>query len=87
MTATITTADLAATLETTPRELRKFLRSEQGPGKVGKGSRYALPATKRDIARLTKAFTAWSEAKAAKAEAEVEAPEVEVEVDEVDTDA
>lgn len=69
MTATITTAELAAELDTTPRTLRKFLRAE-GEG-VGKGSRYALPATKRDIASLGKKFAKWTEAqeaaKAAKA--------------------
>ena len=72
-----TTTTLAADFDTTPRELRKFLRSE-GMG-VGKGSRYALPTTKREVNALKKRFDAWAEAKAAKAEpeAEVEAPEAE----------
>lgn len=76
--STMTTTEIAASLETTPRELRKFLRSE-GKG-VGKGSRYALPASKRELNALAKRFTAWSEAKAAKVEdeaPEVDAPEVE----------
>lgn len=73
MTATNTTATLAAEFDTTPRELRKFLRSaEMG---VGKGSRYALPATKREVASLRKRFDDWSAAKAAKVEDE--APEVD----------
>ena len=59
----ITTTELAATLDTTPRTLRKFLRSE-GKG-VGKGSRYALPSSKREVAALSKRFAAWSEARAA----------------------
>lgn len=72
MTATITTAELAAELETTPRELRKFLRSTEGPGKVGKGSRYALPGSKREIAALAKKFAKWDEARnAAKQDDEV----------------
>lgn len=57
----ITTTELAATLDTTPRTLRKFLRS-QGEG-VGKGSRYALPSTKRDIARTRSQFEAWQAAR------------------------
>lgn len=74
MTATATTADIAAALGTTPRELRKFLRSEAR--NVGKGSRYALPAGKREIAAMAKRFTAWAEAKAAKV---ADAPDTEVE--------
>lgn len=66
--ATITTTELAATLDTTPRELRKFLRSEgSGIDGVGKGKRYSLPASKREVTALGKRFAAWSEAKAAKA--------------------
>jgi phage antirepressor YoqD-like protein len=57
----MTTTELAATLDTTPRTLRKFLRA-QGAG-VGKGSRYALPSTKRDINTLTARFTAWNDAR------------------------
>jgi phage antirepressor YoqD-like protein len=57
------TTDLAAQLDTTPRTLRKFLRAE-GMG-VGKGSRYTLPSTKRDIARLTTRFNEWNDARTA----------------------
>jgi hypothetical protein len=57
----MTTAQIATAIDTTPRELRKFLRSE-GQG-VGKGSRYALPSSKRELASLTKRFNAWTEAK------------------------
>lgn len=53
----MTTTELAASLDTTPRTLRKFLRS-QGDG-VGKGSRYALPSTKRDLARFDRDFAAF----------------------------
>jgi len=65
-----TTTALAEALETTPRTLRKFLRAE-GMG-VGKGSRYALPASKREVNALAKKFTAWNEARTA----QVEEPEV-----------
>ena len=71
----MTTTELAATLDTNPRTLRKFLRSDDsGIAPVGKGSRYALPSTKREVNALTKRFTAWSEALAAK-KAATDAPE------------
>lgn len=70
----ITTTELAARLDTTPRELRKFLRSDDSRiAPVGKGARYALPSSKREVAALAKRFHDWSEAKlAAKVEAETE---------------
>lgn len=75
-----TTTTLATELDTTPRELRKFLRHE-GAG-VGKGSRYALPTAKREVNAMRKRFDAWTEAKATKSIDEVDnstdAPEVEV---------
>ncbi len=79
MPATITTTELAETIGTTPRTLRKFLRAQEMG--VGKGSRYALPATKRDIAALSKKFAAWHEAQEAAREARreaQEAPEAEI---------
>lgn len=54
----MTTTECAATLDTTPRTLRKFLRAE-GKG-VGKGSRYALPSTKRELNALRSRFEAWN---------------------------
>lgn len=62
----ITTTELASEFSTTPRELRKFLRSpESGIEPVGKGARYALPSGKRDMTALRKRFTAWVEAREA----------------------
>lgn len=63
MAATITTAEVAEAIGTTPRELRKFLRSDEGPGKVGKGARYALPADARSLKSLAKKFAKWDEAR------------------------
>lgn len=64
MTATATTATIAAEFDTTPRELRKFLRSTaSGIESVGKGSRYALPSTKREMLALRKKFDAWNAAR------------------------
>lgn len=83
---TNTTADIAAALDTTPRTLRKFLRSDaSGIAPVGKGARYALPSTKRDIAKLTKNFNAWAEAQAEAKVARDEAKTApEAPIDEVD---
>lgn len=80
-----TTTSLAIELDTTPRTLRKFLRSaDMG---VGKGSRYALPTAKREVASLKKRFDAWDEARnAPKTDEAPEAPEVEEIADEVEVD-
>lgn len=66
MAATIyTTADIAAKFETTPRTLRKFLRSPEGmDAKVGKGQRWGIEAKK--VAGLQKRFNAWLAAADAK---------------------
>jgi hypothetical protein len=73
----MTTTELAATLDTTPRTLRKFLRSDaSGIEGVGKGSRYALPSSKREVASLAKRFEAWGEArKVAQGDDAPDAPE------------
>jgi hypothetical protein len=68
-----TTTTLATEFDTTPRELRKFLRSkDSGVESVGKGSRYALPSGKREVAAMRKRFDAWTEAKQAE---QAETPE------------
>jgi predicted transcriptional regulator len=59
----MTTTEIATAIDTTPRTLRKFLRAE-GAG-VGKGSRYALPSSKREVESLRKRFTAWEDARKA----------------------
>lgn len=86
MTAkTATTAEIASELNTTPRELRKFLRaSSQG---VGKGSRYALPANARDLAKMRKNFASWVEARDAAKSDNTPTNEVSTEpTDEVESD-
>lgn len=73
----MTTTELAADFDTTPRELRKFLRSaDSGIESVGKGSRYSLPKGKREVTALRKRFDAWGEARKAE----------KVETDETPTD-
>ena len=55
----MTTTELATDFDCTPRTLRKFLRSsESGIAPVGKGARYALPSSKREVASLRKRFDA-----------------------------
>lgn len=73
--AQFTTTQVAEKLETTPRTLRKFLRSDarangNADSLPGKGSRYAIEG--KDIAPLKKRFAAWQAAQAEKAAAEVE---------------
>jgi hypothetical protein len=68
----LSTKEVAAELETTPRTLRKFLRSA-GLG-VGQGSRYSIE--KREIRSLTKRFAAWNEARAQKDAEEAQTDEV-----------
>lgn len=69
---TLTTAEVAADLNTDPRTLRKFLRSAAAEKvtPVGKGKRYTF--TKGDMRSLRSQFATWSAAKAPAAEVEVE---------------
>ena len=74
--ATLTTTEIAAELDTTPRTLRKFLRADakaQGNDTPGKGSRYAIE--KKAMRSLKTRFNAWQAAQAAKVADE--APEVD----------
>ena len=58
MAKTLTTAELAERLETEPKRLRRFLRSEGSPiTPVGKGNRYLVEA--REFRSLKKAFVNW----------------------------
>ena len=81
MTAsTITPAEFAAQVDSDGRTVRKFLRSitpkDEQPGK---GSRWQLPGTKREVTKLTKQFHEWEAAQQA-ARAEKAAAEAETEV-------
>lgn len=75
--ATLTTAELAAELGTTPRTLRKFLRSDArsrnaGDTLPGKGSRYAIE--RKAVKGLNARFIKWQAAEAqARAERAAEA--------------
>lgn len=84
---TITPTEFAVTVDSTGREVRKFLRSitprDEQPGK---GSRWALPGNKSQVTKLQKQFATWKKAQleaAAKRAAE-KAAELEVEVDETE---
>ena len=89
--AQFTTGEVAEKFGTTPRTLRKFLRSDARARNAadtlpGKGSRYALEG--KDLAPMKKRFAAWQVAqaeekaeRAAKAAAEAQA-NAEVDSDE-----
>lgn len=83
--ATLTVNEFAAHVESDGRTVRKFLRDtiakESHPGK---GSRWALPGTKRELNKLTKQFNTWAEAKAPKVD-EVDETEVAEVVEVEDT--
>lgn len=84
------TADTAAKLDTTPRTLRKFLRSPEGmDAKVGKGARWSIAA--KDVRSLQSRFNKWEAAqaadRAARAAAKLEAAEAAPEDDDTPSDA
>lgn len=89
-TKTLSVKEVAETLGTDGRTLRKFLRSEVteaggtvGTDTPGKGKRYAIPAGQ--VKGLTKRFNAWNEAKTTKSETEAEATdEISPSTDEVE---
>ena len=57
------TAEFAQELNTTPRVARKFLRSiTPKDDQPGKGSRWDLPSTKREVTKLKKQFDSWKAA-------------------------
>lgn len=90
MATIYTTADAAAKLDTTPRTLRKFLRSAEGfDSKVGKGQRWGIEG--KDMRSLTSRFNKWEAAqaadKAARAAAKLEAAEAAPEDDDTPSDA
>jgi hypothetical protein len=77
--ATLTVKEVAIKLDTDPRTLRKFLRSDASTiDPVGKGARYAIEA--KAVRSLTTRFKAWDAARAAATEADD--AEVEVTADE-----
>lgn len=61
MAMNLTTKDLADQLDTDPKTLRKFLRSQSSPVEpVGQGNRYMIDG--RTARSLRKAFKVWQEA-------------------------
>lgn len=89
--AQFTTAQVAEKFDTTPRNLRKFLRADArnrdaADALPGKGARYSLEG--KDLAPMKKRFKVWAaaevQAKADRAAKAAEVAAVEVEADEVD---
>ncbi len=93
MSKTLTPAEFAAEVGSDGRTVRKFLRAVNPPeAHPGKGARWSLPGTAREVTKLKKQFGEWTnsqaEAKAARdakaAEDAADAPE-EIEDDELDS--
>jgi hypothetical protein len=85
--STMTPTEFAATVDSDGRTVRKFLRSiTPKDDQPGKGSRWELPAGKREVTKLTKQFKEWSAKQADEkaARAAEKAAEANSEVDEVD---
>lgn len=82
MSKVLTPAEFATEVDSDGRTVRKFLRSvtptDEHPGK---GSRWVLPGTAREVNKLKKQFADWhnsqAEAKAARDAAKVDTAEVE----------
>lgn len=64
-TQALSSREVAEALNTTPRELRVFLRASDDYTAVGAGSRYVFATA--DIAALKTRFAAWGKVRAAKA--------------------
>lgn len=99
MIMAMTTAEVATELGTTPRELRKFLRSDmrdKGLATPGKGARYAIE--RKHLKGLKSRFATWSAAReearnapkpsetdtAPEAPIEEEVPETDISLDELE---
>lgn len=86
--STITTNEFAVHLGTTPRQARKFLRSvTDRDAQPGKGSRWSIPGTKSELAKLSRAYKKWDAeekvARAARAQKAAEEATQVVETEEV----
>ena len=86
MATTMTPAQFAETVKSDGRTVRKFLRSitpkDEQPGK---GSRWELPGTKREMGKLQKQFADWTAAQEkARAEKAEKAEVVEETIEESD---
>lgn len=89
MSKTMTPAEFATEVNSDGRTVRKFLRSiTPKESQPGKGSRWELPGTKREVTTLKNKFNSWAatqaEEKAARAQkaAEDAASQVEEDTDE-----
>lgn len=85
--ATLTATEFAAEVNSTGREVRKFLRADAAAKDLptpGKGSRYAIE--KKQLASLKKRFAAWDEARKVPTPAAEVDTQTEDEVDEVIAD-
>jgi hypothetical protein len=85
MAKVMTPAELAVELESTGREVRKFLRSiTPKENQPGKGSRWSIEANATQLKKLRKQFDEWA---AAKAPAETEDAVDETDAEDAELDA
>lgn len=86
MSKVLTPAEFAVEVDSDGRTVRKFLRAvtpkDEHPGK---GSRWSLPGTAREVNKLKKQFGEWTHTQA-EAKAARDAKAAEAEVDEVEDD-
>ena len=89
--STQTPTQFAGTVNSDPKTVRKFLRSiTPRDDQPGKGSRWELPTSKREVAKLQKQFREWHQkelearAERARKAAEEAAETVADEVDETE---
>ena len=83
----ITPTQFAEIVGSDGRTVRKFLRSvtprEEHPGK---GSRWSLPGTKREVGKLQKQFNEWNAKQLEERAARAAEKAAEAQVDEIDED-
>ena len=83
MSKTITPTEFATEVGTDGRTVRKFLRATMPKeAHPGKGARWALPGTAREVTKLKKQFGEWTDSQA-KAKADRDAKAAEDKNDEV----
>jgi hypothetical protein len=76
------TKSLSEEIGTTPKELRKFLRSDMsGIESVGKGGRYTIGLTATQLGKMKKSFAKWGEELEAKRAANAQPLTEQTEID------
>ncbi|GAA3829081.1 hypothetical protein GCM10022380_54570 [Amycolatopsis tucumanensis] len=80
---TLTTKQVAEALDTTPRELRVFLRASEHYDNAGSGGRYAFQA--KDLGPMKTRFTTWKKEREEARKAAAEKAAAEAQADDAET--